>query len=103
MATGGVLHSRKIAATMSLKITPFNPREGLAANFATAALVLFASFAGLPVSTTHVSVGTLFGLGMMKRRVDLRVVRSIVLSWVLTLPCGALFAYAFFEVLTMRT
>ena len=87
---------------MSLEITSFNHREGLAANFATATLVLLASFAGLPVSTTHVSVGALLGLGIMNHRADWSVIRGIVLSWVLTLPIGALFAYAVFELVTLH-
>ena len=52
-------------------------------------LVVAASLFGLPVSTTHVSVGSLFGIGVMTRQVDHRVLRNIVLSWVVTLPCAA--------------
>jgi len=76
---------------MSLKIAEMNHGQGLAANLATGTLVILASGYGLPVSTTHVSVGALFGIGLITGRANLRVVLGIVLSWVLTLPCAAIF------------
>ncbi len=78
---------------MSLRITTLNHQQGLAANIATALLVLLASLAGLPVSTTHVSVGALTGIGITSRCADWSVIRGIVLSWLLTLPCGAVVAF----------
>jgi PiT family inorganic phosphate transporter len=90
MAIGGLLSAAKVAETMSLKITSMNHGQGLAANLATGVLVILASLYGLPVSTTHVSVGALFGIGLTKREVNSGVVRGILLSWLLTLPCAAL-------------
>src|SRR6202012_1863705 len=60
MVIGGLLHSRKIAETMSKKITEMNPGQGFSANLTTGILVILASSFGLPVSTTHVAVGSLF-------------------------------------------
>jgi PiT family inorganic phosphate transporter len=77
---------------MSQKITRLNHGQGFTSNLATALLVIFASRLGLPVSTTHVSVGSLFGIGLVTRQADLRVVMGIVLSWVLTLPIAAILA-----------
>jgi PiT family inorganic phosphate transporter len=90
MAIGGLLNAARVAETMSLKITSMNHGQGLAANLATGVLVIMASLYGLPVSTTHVSVGALFGIGLTKREVNSGVVRGILLSWLLTLPCAAL-------------
>jgi PiT family inorganic phosphate transporter len=90
MAIGGLLHAAKVAETMSLKITSMNHGQGFAANLATGVLVILASVYGLPVSTTHVSVGALFGIGLTKRGPNSSVVRGILLSWLLTLPCAAL-------------
>lgn len=101
MAVGGLIHSRRIADTMSLRITKFDHREGLTANFATAILVLLASYAGLPVSTTHVSVGALLGIGIANRKADYTVIRGILLSWLLTLPCGALLGFVLYYVLKL--
>ena len=89
MALGGLLNARKVAETMSRKITRMNSGQGFAANLSTGLLVIAASKFGLPVSTTHVSVGSLFGIGLCNRQANLRVVRNILLSWVVTLPCAA--------------
>jgi inorganic phosphate transporter, PiT family len=92
MAAGGLLSARRVAMTMGRKITGMNHGQGLAANLATGALVIGASGMGLPVSTTHVSVGALFGIGVTTGQADLRVIRNVGLSWVVTLPCAAVIA-----------
>jgi PiT family inorganic phosphate transporter len=66
-----------------------NHGQGFSANLATGLLVTVASLFGLPVSTTHVSCGSLFGIGLTSRQADFRVVRNILLSWLVTLPCAA--------------
>lgn len=90
MAVGGLINARKVAITMSKKITPLNHGQGFTANLVTAALVFSASRWGLPVSTTHVSVGSLFGIGLITKQANPRVVVGILLSWVLTLPIAAI-------------
>lgn len=90
MAVGGLLNAKKVALTMSKKITPMNHGQGSTANFVTALLVIFASRFGLPVSTTHVSVGSLFGIGLMTRQANMKVVSQILMSWLLTLPVAAI-------------
>ena len=89
MAVGGLLNARRVAETMSHGITSMNHGQGLAANVATGVLVIAASRFGLPVSTTHVSVGSLFGIGLVTRQANMRVVGGIVMSWLVTLPCAA--------------
>ena len=93
MALGGLLLSRRVAETMSQKITPLDPQQGVPANFITAILVLAASKFGLPVSTTHVAVGAISGVGAAHGTLDVSVLRNILLSWVGTLPMAAGFAY----------
>lgn len=92
MTIGGILNARKVAHTMSQGITEMNPGQGFAANLSTALLVTSASYHGLPVSTTHVSVGSLAGIGITTRQVKWAPVTKVLLSWVITLPCGAAFA-----------
>ncbi len=92
MAVGGVLHARKVAEKMSKKITPLNHGQGFSANIVTAFLVIAASRMGVPVSTTHVAVGSLFGIGAVTGQADTQVVRDILLSWFLTLPVAAAFS-----------
>jgi PiT family inorganic phosphate transporter len=92
IAVGGLLNARKVAETMSHEITGMNPGQGFAANLSTALLVTTASFNGLPVSTTHVSVGSLLGMGIATRQVKWKPVLGVLASWVITLPCGAMTA-----------
>ncbi len=89
IALGGWFQSRKVAQTMSHGIAEMNQGQGVAANLATALLVLVASRLGVPVSTTHVSVGSLVGIGVAGRTAQLRSVRTILMAWVVTLPCAA--------------
>ena len=92
MALGGILNARRVAETMAKKITGMNPGQGFAANIATAALVTTANWNALPVSTTHVSVGALVGIGIATRRAHWKAIGQIVLSWLITLPCAAALA-----------
>lgn len=89
IAVGGLLNAKKVGDTMSKKITEMNHGQGFTANLVTALLVSTASFNGLPVSTTHVSVGSLFGIGTVTRKANLKVISGILLSWLLTLPVAA--------------
>lgn len=99
VAVGGLLNARKVAETMSYQITAMNSGQAFAANLGTGFLVILASAIGVPVSTTHVSVGSLFGIGLITKQANLRVVSGILLSWLITLPCAAIFAGATFWLL----
>ena len=101
MAIGGFLNARKVAITMSKKITPLNPGQGFTANLVTSSLVILASRFGLPVSTTHVSVGSLFGIGLITREANRRVVSGILTSWLLTLPIAALLSATIYALMTL--
>ncbi len=100
IAIGGILNARRVAETMSHKITAMNHGQGFSANVATGILVILASAFGLPVSTTHVSVGALFGIGLTTQQADYRVISGILLSWLLTLPCAALLSGTTYWLLT---
>lgn len=96
MAIGGLLHARKVATTMSLKITKLNAGQGLTANLVTSLLVIVASRFGLPVSTTHVSVGSIFGIGMVNGSADKKQMKGITASWIMTLPIAAVLGAGFY-------
>ena len=89
IAIGGLIQSRQVAETMSNRITPLSPGQGFTANITTAALVLFASNLGVPVSTTHVSCGAIFGIGTVNRSARWETISRILLTWVTTLPAAA--------------
>ena len=92
IAIGGLLNAKKVALTMSEGITAMNHGQGFSANLVTALLVIFASQWGMPVSTTHVSCGSLFGIGLVNKKANVSVIKQIILAWVLTLPIAAIFA-----------
>jgi inorganic phosphate transporter, PiT family len=99
IAAGGILGAARVAKTMSKKITPMAAPEAVGANLVSAGLVLLASRWALPVSTTHVTTGSVFGIGLLHRdRADWRQVRDIVFSWIATLPMGALLAFCSYEI-----
>lgn len=92
IALGGLIDIRNVAETLGRKVTGMDPGQGFAACFVTAILVSTASLHAMPVSTTHVSVGSLTGMGAATRQAHWRKVGEIVLAWVCTVPCGAVLA-----------
>lgn len=96
IAVGGILCSRRVAETMSQKITAMNHGQGFTANLVTGLTVIGASRMGLPVSTTHVSCGALFGLGATTKQAHWKTVGAILAAWLITLPVGALLGAGFY-------
>ena len=90
IAVGGLLNAGKVAETMSNKITPLTHGQGFIANIVTGILVVIASRLGMPVSTTHVSVGSIAGIGIFSQQINKRVTAEIFLSWLVTLPAAIL-------------
>jgi PiT family inorganic phosphate transporter len=97
MAIGGVLASRRVAQTLAFRVTHMDAAQGLGGNLVTALLVVVASRLGLPVSTTHVSTGALFGIALRSHGGNADVIRSILLAWLLTLPVAAALAFLIFR------
>lgn len=89
IALGGLVNARRVAETMSHRVTAMNPGQGFTANLVTGVIVIFASRLGLPVSTTHVSCGALFGIGAITRRAHWKTVAGILAAWLITLPVAA--------------
>jgi len=88
----------RVMQTIGTRITELTPTRGYCATLAAASTVVLASKTGLPVSTTHIAVGAVMGVGLARGigAVDLRVIGNIVVSWLVTLPAGALLAAVFF-------
>jgi PiT family inorganic phosphate transporter len=89
MAFGGLVSSRRVAETMAHRVTAMNADQGFTANLVTSALVLLASKFGLPVSTTHVSCGALFGTGVVNGQARWKTIAGIIAAWIVTLPVAA--------------
>ena len=88
----------RVIQTIGTKITELVPTRGFSAELAAAAIVVLASRTGIPVSTTHIAVGAVVGVGLARGigALDLRVIGGIFMSWVITLPVGALLSIFFF-------
>jgi PiT family inorganic phosphate transporter len=98
IVAGLLMYGRRVMETIGKKITELTPSRGFAATLAAATTVVFASGTGLPISTTHTLVGAVLGVGLARGigAVNLTVVRTILLSWIVTLPAGALMSIFFF-------
>ena len=88
----------RVMKTIGTKITELTPSRGFCAELAAASTVVIASRLALPVSTTHIIVGAVLGVGLARgiAAIDLRVIAGIVMSWLMTLPIGAALAAFFF-------
>lgn len=82
----------RVMETIGRKITELTPTRGFSAEFGAAITILFASKFGLPISTTHCIVGAVLGVGLARgiSALNLRTLRDIVLSWVITIPSSAI-------------
>jgi len=108
LAFGGVgiviglaTYGHKVIEAVGKRITEITPTRGFSAEFATATTVLVCSKLGMPVSTTLVLVGAVMGVGIARgfAAIDLRVVRRIFASWVITIPVSAVFAAVIYWIL----
>ena len=100
IAIGGLVSARRVAEVMSRQITPLNHGQGFSANLITGIIVIGASRLGLPVSTTHVSCGALFGIGAATRQARWATIGRILGAWLTTLPLGAALGAAGFRIIS---
>ncbi len=91
----------RVMRTIGTEITTLTPTRGYCATLAAASTVVLASRTGLPVSTTHIAVGAVIGVGLARGigAIDLRVVGGIFVSWLVTLPVGGVLAALFYFML----
>ncbi len=108
LALGGVgivvglaTYGYKVIRAIGRKITEITPTRGFAAEFGTASTVLICSLMGLPISTTLVLVGAVMGVGLARGfgAIDLKVIRRIFASWLITIPVSAIFAAVIYKIL----
>tara|TARA_B100000929_G_scaffold288194_1_gene276197 strand:+ start:1468 stop:2718 length:1251 start_codon:yes stop_codon:yes gene_type:complete len=98
IVTGLLMYGYKVIATVGSRITQLTPSRGFCCNLAAAITVVLASGIGIPISTTHTLVGAVLGVGFARgiSALNLRIVGSIFLSWIITLPAGGIMAIVFF-------
>lgn len=100
---GLAVYGYRVMRTVGKNITEITPSRGFSAEFSAATVVLVASKLGLPISTTHTLVGAVLGVGLAQGfdALNLRVIRTIIFSWLLTLPIAAGFSMIIFTVLRL--
>jgi PiT family inorganic phosphate transporter len=93
----------KVIETVGKKITALTPSRGFAANLGAATTIVIASRLGFPISTTHTLVGAILGIGLARgiEHINLRMIRDIVISWIITVPVGAILAAVFYYLLRL--
>ncbi len=98
IVTGLSMYGYKVILVVGRKITDMTPSRGFAAEFGAATTVLVCSKMGLPISTTHTLVGSVIGVGLARGidALNLKVLKDIVVSWLLTLPIAAVLSAAIF-------
>lgn len=98
---GLIMYGHKVIATVGVGITELTPSRGFCCNLSASTTVVLASGTGLPISTTHTLVGAVLGVGLARgiSALNLRVIGSIFMSWIITLPAGAILAIVFFYIL----
>lgn len=98
---GLMMYGYKIMETVGNGITQLTPSRGFAAQFSTSAIIVMASGLGYPVSTTQTMVGAILGVGLARGMAALnrKTIRSILISWLITLPAGAIFAALYYLIL----
>ena len=98
IVVGLATYGYKVMRTIGTKITELTPTRGFCATMAAATTVVLASRTGMPVSTTHIAVGGVIGVGLARGigALDLRVIGGIIMSWVITLPIGGILAALFY-------
>jgi len=101
IVAGLLMYGQKVMRTIGKQITELTPSRGFACELSAATTVVLASGVGIPVSTTQTLVGAVLGVGLARgiAALNLRVVRTIFLSWIVTLPVGALFSIIIFFIL----
>ncbi|OGP19508.1 MAG: hypothetical protein A2054_01370 [Deltaproteobacteria bacterium GWA2_55_10] len=92
MGLGSYLRGLKVTETLSNKITAMDRHDDVIANLCTALLVVFASKFGMPVSTTHVSGGSIIGIGLRRNgsAVNEKLIYEMLLAWIVTLPAAGI-------------
>lgn len=90
---------KEVIRTVGHNLTKMHPASGFSAELAAATVVMLASILGLPVSSTHILIGSVLGIGLVNRQTNWDLMKPIALAWIITLPVAAMLASAAFLIL----
>jgi len=101
IVVGLMTYGHKVIATVGSNITELTASRGFCCELGASTTVVLASATGIPISTTHTLVGAVLGIGLARgvSALNMRVIGAIFMSWIITLPAGALLAIVFFYIL----
>lgn len=87
---------KEVIQTVGTNLAEMHPASGFTAELAAATMVMLASLLGLPVSSTHILVGAVLGIGIVNRNANWQLMKPIATAWVVTLPSAAIMAMLVF-------
>lgn len=90
---------KEVIATVGTHLTKMHPASGFAAELAAAVIVMMASLLGLPVSSTHILIGAVLGIGLANRQTNWGLMKPIALAWIITLPIAGILSSVIFVIL----
>lgn len=91
---------KEVIRTVGHNLTTMHPASGFSAELSAAAVVMMASAFGLPVSSTHILIGSVLGIGLVNKQANWGLMKPIAMAWIITLPAAALLSSAAFLVLS---
>ena len=89
---------KEVIATVGTNITKLHPASGFSAELSSAGVVMVASILGLPVSSTHILIGAIIGIGIINAQTNWAMLRPIFMAWIITLPASAVLSAMFFVI-----
>lgn len=103
MGLGTAFGGLRIVKTVGYKITKLKPAQGFAAEAGASSIILIASFLGMPISSTHMIVGSVTGVGMARKSSAVRwlTAKKLIIAWVLTLPASAFISFVFYFIINV--
>lgn len=90
---------KEVIRTVGHDLTEMHPSSGFSAELSAACVVMLASLLGLPVSSTHILIGSVLGVGMVNHNTNWGLMKPIALAWIITLPAAAILASVTFLIL----
>ncbi len=91
---------KEVIQTVGHNLTHMHPSSGFSAELSAAAVVLMASLMGIPVSSTHILIGAVLGVGIVNHHTNWALMKPIALAWIITLPAAGLLSAGFYLLLT---
>ncbi len=100
IAIGIFTYGYKVMETVGRKITELTNTRGFSIDFSAATVILVATWLGMPISTTHVVVGAVVGIGLARgvKAINISILRDIIISWFVTVPVTAAISAVIFKI-----